>query len=640
MSATEHFKEIDRFLSGAASHRDGLVQQSWRRCVDQHGLDPTRPNPAHIVPETTFREHREQSERLIAIARSGLETLFRQVAGQNYVLLLADSVGVTVDYFGDPKFENALRDAGLHLGADWSENLAGTCGVGSCIATGEAITIHQTDHFDLTHTPLSCTAAPIFDTHGALSAVLDVSLLRSPQPKASQSAALQLVMASARRIELANLMATMRSEWVLRFSRMPEFLDVDPEAAIALDGSGYILGMTHGAAQILARVGGTDWRSRNAIVGQPLSTFFDLSVDDLPTLTRARPTEDRVLTLRDGSTLFGHAIEPQHATASFRAPSSDLPNPLQALSGEDPVMRRLEKQAAKLANGPMPILILGESGTGKERLARALHNSRSHQQNRTESSPFAALNCAALPEAAIEAALFGPELSDAEDASPDNTARPRGLLEAANGGTLFLDEIGDMPLTVQARLLRALSDGEMFPSGVSRSLRLRVKVLSASHRDIKACVRAGTFRHDLFFRLAAATLTLPPLRDRRDFDWLLDRLLRQRTIAFSQTFHLSTAARMDLKTRSWPGNIRELINTLDVALAMAETNIIDLEDLPRPVLPDLSDTPDMSAHDDARDLETVLKTCGWNIARAARHLGVDRTTVHRRMQRMGLRRPH
>jgi len=303
-------------------------------------------------------------------------------------------------------------------------------------------------------------------------------------------------------------------------------------------------------------------------------------------------------------------------------------------------MRRLENQAAKLADGPMPILILGESGTGKERLARALHNSRSRQQNRSESMPFVALNCAALPEAAIEAALFGSELPEPREAGSDSAAHPRGLLEAANGGTLFLDEIGDMPLAVQARLLRALSDGEMFPSGTNRSLRLRVKVLSASHRDIKACVRAGTFRHDLFFRLAAATLTLPPLRDRRDFDWLLDRLLRQRTIAFSQTFHLSTAARMELKTRSWPGNIRELINTLDVALAMAETNIIDLEDLPRPILPDLTDAPDMSAHDDARDLESVLKTCGWNIARAARHLGVDRTTVHRRMLRMGLRRPH
>lgn len=625
MSANDHFREIDSFLSGARSQRDGIVQQSWRRCVDEHGLDPTRPSPPHIVPETKFREHREQSERLIAIARSGLDTLFRQVAGQNYVLLLADNAGVTVDYFGDPNFERALRDAGLYLGSDWSENLAGTCGVGSCIATGEAITIHQTDHFDLTHTPLSCTAAPIFDTNGGLSAVLDVSLLRSPQPKVSQSAALQLVKASARRIELANLMATMRSEWVLRFSGMPEFLDVDPEAAVALDGSGNILGMTHGAAEILARTGGVDWRTEHAIIGRPLSAFFDLSIDDLPAFTRGRPTEDRVLTMRDGSSLYGHAIEPQRGATALRSARSDLPLPLSALSGDDPDMRLLEKKAAKLADGPMPVLIRGETGTGKERLARAIHNSRQGSRN----SPFVALNCAELPGSAIEGILFG-------------TDALAGLLETANGGTLFLDEIGDMPLAVQARLLRALCDGEMVTRGGSEPVKLRIKLLSASHRDIEANVRTGHFRHDLFFRLAAATLTLPPLRERRDVDWLLDRILRQRTVALPQTYHLSTAARMELKHRSWPGNIRELINTLDVAIAMAETNVIDLEDLPNPVLPDVTVVRGRATlpPDDAETLEQVLKICGWNIARAARHLGIDRTTVHRRMQRLGLRRPH
>ncbi|TIU53885.1 MAG: sigma-54-dependent Fis family transcriptional regulator, partial [Mesorhizobium sp.] len=212
----EHIREIEEVLSGARSVRDDIVVQSWLRCIDTHRLDPARPTEAYIVPDTQLREHREQSERLIAIARSGLDTLFKQVAGQNYVLLLADAKGVTVDFLGDPLFMDQLRTAGLYLGSEWSESRTGTCGVGSCIVTGEAMTIHQTDHFDTTHTPLSCTAAPIFDTKGELTAVLDISLLRSPQPKVSQNLALHLVTASARRIELANLMAQMQSEWVLR----------------------------------------------------------------------------------------------------------------------------------------------------------------------------------------------------------------------------------------------------------------------------------------------------------------------------------------------------------------------------------------------------------------------------------------
>ena len=155
MRDTEHVSEIDRVLKGQETGRDELVSESWRRCVQTYGMDPTRPEPAHIVTEQQLREHQEQSERLIATARSGLRTLFKQVAGQNYVLLLADAKGICVDFFGDPRFEEDLRRAGLYLGSDWSEDLAGTCGVGSCIVTGEAVTIHQGDHFGLSHTPLS-----------------------------------------------------------------------------------------------------------------------------------------------------------------------------------------------------------------------------------------------------------------------------------------------------------------------------------------------------------------------------------------------------------------------------------------------------------------------------------------------------
>lgn len=132
-----HITEIERVLSGQVSTRDDVVVASWKRCVREHGLDPARSKPAYIVPDNQLRAHREQSERLISIARSGLENLFRQVAGQNYVLLLADRAGITVDYFGDPAFEDDLRRAGLYLGADWSEDLVGTCGVGACIATGQ-----------------------------------------------------------------------------------------------------------------------------------------------------------------------------------------------------------------------------------------------------------------------------------------------------------------------------------------------------------------------------------------------------------------------------------------------------------------------------------------------------------------------
>ncbi|SIO43988.1 Transcriptional regulator of acetoin/glycerol metabolism [Rhodovulum sp. ES.010] len=583
MRDIDHVTEIDRVLKGIATGRDDVVAASWRRCVESYGMDPTRVEAAHIVTEAQLREHREQAERLIAIARSGLQALFRQVAGQNYVLLLADSKGVTVDFFGDPRFEDDLRDAGLYLGSDWSEDLAGTCGVGSCIVTGEAVTIHQSDHFGLAHTPLSCTAAPIYDTGGSLAAVLDISLLRSPTPKASQNLAMNLVRASARRVEMANLMAMTRRDWVLRFSASPEFLEVDPEAAVALDGSGRIIGLTGAARSLLGAAGGD-----RPLIGQRIDALMDLSVDDLPDLMRGRPAEDRVLRLKDGRGLFGHAIAPQTAHGLARRHANDLPGALSSFAGPDPALQRLLAEAARLARTGIPLVIAGETGTGKERLARALHVCGPGER------PFRHVVCAGLGSAGVEAALG--DLGDAP-------------------ATLFLDGPEDLGPGAQAALLSVLS----------RAPRLRA--ISASRGDLAEACREGRFRRDLFFRLAGLTLAVPPLRHRQDFDWLLDRLLTRRKAGDRQ---LSPAARAELKARAWPGNIRELENALDVAVALAEGPVIDTADLPPPACAQAAE-PDPSD-----DLETLLAACDWNMARVARRLGVNRSTVMRRVRKSGL----
>jgi len=591
MQARDHVREIDRVLQGQETGRDGLVAQSWRRCVEAYGMDPSRPDPAHIVPDSQLREHREQAERLIATARSGLQALFRQVAGQNYVLLLADAQGVCVDFFGDPRFEDELRRAGLYLGSDWSENLAGTCGVGSCIFTGQAVTIHQSDHFGLAHTGLSCTAAPIYDTCGQLTAVLDISLLRSLSPKSSQNLAMSLVTASARRVEMANLMAMTRRDWVLRVSTSPEFLEVDPEAAVALDGSGRIVGMTRGALACLAPPG------CESLIGMPIDSLLDIALDDLPDLMRGRPTEERVLRLKDGRGLFGHAIAPQAARHPRRVPSDPLPAALAGFAGPDPALRQMLADAARLAPTRVPLLIVGETGTGKDRLARAIHVSAGATR------AFHALRCAGLSAAAVAA------------------------LAEAQPGTLFLRGVEDLSPDAQAALLTLLE------------ARDDLRVIASARRGLRpdggdGALRRpdggdGVLRDDLHFRIVGATLALPPLRLRRDFDWLLEGLLRRRSV---NGLRLSPAARADLAGRRWPGNVRELASALDVAVALCAGTVIDLPDLPQ--APSGTDAP--GGFD---DLEALLDACGWNMARAARRLGVDRSTVMRRVRRAGLRPP-
>ncbi len=140
-----HIEEVERVAMGGQSARDALVQDSWKRCVEKHGLDPARMREAYILPESELREHQDRMEQLIRTARFGLESLHQQVAGLGYVLLLSDAEGITVDFIGDPTFDNNLRKAGLYLGSNWQEEFAGTCAVGSCLATGEALIVHQTD---------------------------------------------------------------------------------------------------------------------------------------------------------------------------------------------------------------------------------------------------------------------------------------------------------------------------------------------------------------------------------------------------------------------------------------------------------------------------------------------------------------
>ena len=222
-------------------------------------------------------------------------------------------------------------------------------------------------------------------------------------------------------------------------------------------------------------------------------------------------------------------------------------------------MARLVARAQAVAPRSIPVLLLGESGTGKELFARAIHASGPR-----DSKPFVVVNCGAIPTELVESTLFGHEKGAFTGASDSRG----GVFESADGGTLFLDELGDLPLAAQVKLLRVLQDGEVQRVGSTRSRKVRVRVLAATHRDLLAEVRAGRFREDLFYRIAVAVLRIPPLRERQgDLGLLVDHLWLQACqdaaedpLWLQKT--ISVAARQALLSHSWPGNVRELLNTL------------------------------------------------------------------------------
>ena len=626
-SQTAHIDELVRAAAERNSRRDAVIHDSWLRCVTEHKLDPSVLREARILPQAQLREHRDAMDEFLHTARFGVETLYRQVSGLGYVLLLTDANGVTVDFMGDPTFDNHCRRAGLYLGSDWNETHAGTCAVGTCIMTGDALTVHQTDHFDATHIPLTCTAAPIYDPSGNMAAVLDISALRSPEPKASQLLAQQLVVSFANKIETANLLNRFRNEWILRLAHSPEFADVDPYVVIAVDASGRVIGVNNQARILLNEEAPASDPSRppRALF---ISDIFECTVDDFPFYIHSRPSEQRGLRLRrSGSTLFGRALPPPpKKTPGPAQRERPLPAELAALAGEDDAMRSVLSRAAKLVNTQMGLLINGETGTGKEHLTKALHN-----VSPRAGKPFIAVNCAALPDCLIESELFGYE------AGSFTGAKAKGkkvLVLEANGGTLFLDEIGDMPLASQTRLLRVLAERELTPVGATRPVPVDVRVIAATHRDLVELIKSGKFREDLYFRLSGAVLRLPPLRDRLDFDWLVGKMLAERRSQSGRAYTLSPSAEARMRQYPWPGNIRELINALDYACAIAEGDLIHLDDLPDRIVS--GDPRENKIPDSAEDLLADLRRNRWNVSQVARLRGVDRTTIHRQIRRHGL----
>lgn len=633
----EHIREILSATDGAASDRDADIVASWRRCLDDHRLDPEVSSEARIVPAERLKLHRQESEQFLRKARFGLEDLYRRVNGMGYVLLLTDATGVVVDSIGDEKVDWELKRAGLYLGAEWTEHNSGTNGVGACLATGEPIVVHQSDHFDVAHCALSCTAAPIYDVLGNLLGVLDISLLQSPKEKTSQALALEVVKSCVRRIELANLMSTFSANWIVRMSPSPEFLDVDPNCAFAVAADGTIAGMTNGAQRVLAGAAATDWKDPTKLIGQPFNAFFEMDVNDLPQLTRGTASEDRTLVTRSGDIAFAHAIMPSPAVRKRRAAERPIPEPLRKIHGGDPALQVLCEKAARLVEAHVSIILRGETGVGKEFIAKALHESRRRKGS------FIAVNCAALPETLIESELFGYAPGAFTGALAKGKA---GLIEKADGGTLFLDEIGDMPMVLQARLLRVLAEREVTRVGATTPTPIDIRVVSASHRDLGELVRSGQFRQDLYYRLNGVVLDIPPVRRRRDLNWLLTQIFQ---LNWNGEAHLTVDddAKQALLRYDWPGNVREITNVVELCVALCDDGHVRIDHLPDCVANPASaeaadpdgdaDAPNWSEHGPMVEL---LSSNEWNVSAAARIIGIDRSTLHRRMKKLGIVAPN
>ena len=296
---------------------------------------------------------------------------------------------------------------------------------------------------------------------------------------------------------------------------------------------------------------------------------------------------------------------------------------------ESPAMRRTLEMVALAAGADAPVLLLGESGTGKELLARALHAASARRER-----PFVTLNCAAIPETLLESQLFGYRRGAFTDAREDRA----GVLQEAEGGTVLLDEIGDMPLALQAKVLRLLQNREIHPLGAAAPVTVDVRLVAATHRDLEALCAEGRFRRDLYYRLNVLPVRVPPLRERlEDLVPLAGHFLavHGRTTG-REGVTLSLEAMELLRRHAWPGNVRELENAILRALVIGSGRAIGPEDLPEHIRPARAGAEGervrLLAEVEKEQVLRALRAVGGNKAAAARLLGLDRKTLYRKLQ--------
>lgn len=608
---------------GSALPSEGLpgsdILDSWVRSMAA-GLDARGTLVVPVVGAAELQQRRARSEAVRRLARAELETLSRQIAGSNFLLAFADSDGVILDLYADNRFSMS-SDAGIDVGSCWREPLVGTNGLGTALATGRSVAVTGLEHYFLSLGGISCTATPVRDAHGEIVGVLDASSYFESRQRHTQA----LVQMAATHIENGLLAHQMRRHWLLAVHPRAEFLGTLSAGMLAFDDGGRLLAINVRGRHLL-----------QGLDAAPGTTFEALFGEAFGPLT-ARLLRDGDQRLRDvlGSTLVTRCIGRPAAPVRARPPSAEprafpaigsgqaaITTAVTAALTDDPAVAEAYALVAAAVRIQVPILIHGETGCGKELLARHAH------QVSGRHGAFVAVNCGAVPDDLFEAELFGYVGGAFSGARRDGSP---GLIASADGGTLLLDEVRELPLPLQAALLRFLDDREVRPVGGTTSRRVDVQVLAASHADLDDEVEARRFRSDLLYRLNTVRANLPPLRERSDFA----AAVRATLAALDRGATLDDAALERLRSHRWPGNFRELRSLLTRALLQGRRHlgVADVE----PWLPPLQAEPvpgSVLQHSAGELVRREFARCG-SVTRAAQALGVSRTTVYRHLRRPG-----
>lgn len=621
-----------------------LIRKSWVRCNTtfpqfKRCFDPLTPYELAI--------RREAQGRLRHNALPELDALAEALQASRVIVLLADPYGVILDAAGSHTFMGKAEHVALMPGATWSESNRGTNAIGTALTENRSVSVLGAQHFHPENTLLGCTAVPLLSPDGEVMGVLDVS----GDPRNIQAHTVGLVRMAATMIEhRVALDAIPPDTEVLRFSHEPALIGSHREALLWVR-NGLIVGANRTALTSLKR-------ELNELCGRRLEDVFMSLPGPSQACAKLTVNSGMAAGARSLSCFASwlteiHRVPPRGA--AVRPATEVVPTTTargawcsqSTVSNDrrDQQMRR----AVRVLDSDIAVLILGESGVGKEVFAREMH-----AKSRRSKGPFVAINCAAVPEQLIESELFG-----YEDGAFTGSRRSgqKGLIREAQGGILFLDEIGDMPLKLQSRLLRVLQDHAVQPLGAGAATSVDFALVCATHRDLEAMVGSGEFRADLLYRLQHFEVALPALRDMPDRAAVIDEYLDQ--WFGPHRILVGSKVREFFHAHAWPGNWRQFSSLCQTLLALAPPNgKITFEDLPdrfrrscadkvaeRSAAQAVSPVPRATLFDPRTEaghgltsptlsgsaIAEALRMESGNISRAARRLGVHRSTLYRHL---------
>ncbi len=651
-----------------------VIDQSHERCVALGVSRIEKPDFSRL-PRSDLAVVRERNRRLYDHAAPVMEMLYEQIVNTEIMVALTDACGTVIHSIGDDDFLARASKVALQPGVNWSETEKGTNAIGTALIEEQPTLVHADEHYLHANHFLTCSAAPILDPRGHILGVLDVT----GDHRSYHQHTMGLVKMSARMIENHWLTDDYRNVMRLHFHSRVEFIGTLMEGIVAVGADGCIVGANRGALEQLG-LSGTALRMRTlgSLFGTTVSALVDRFRSPLSTPIAVHLTDGRQFHLhaRFNWPVWASLSEAMSAASDSAASPASPASPAshQALDpASRPVAARARSHLDELCTGDtrvadviekircvldldIPILILGETGTGKELLARAIHGDSARARQ-----PFIAVNCASIPATLIDAELFG-----CDDGAFTGARRKGqvGKILQANGGTLFLDEIGDLPIGMQARLLRVLQERQVTPLGSSQSIPVDVAIICATRRDLREMIGRKAFRDDLFYRLNGLAVRLPALRERSDLHALVQRILDRQCGESRQRRPLAPDVADLFERYAWPGNLRQLSNVLRTAcLLAAHESVITRAHLPDDLLDDARrievapalDATQRPASQPGLEPPTVappgrvaagksldeverdairdaLAHAGGNISEAAKRLGISRNTIYRKLR--------